>query len=66
LSDNYLVWVCEKYIGSIFVSSKLNKLKEDNSGNELMVNASKPAHLMCYLPTGKLIIASDGMKLHMY
>ncbi|CAD8043189.1 unnamed protein product [Paramecium primaurelia] len=65
LSDNYLVWVCEKYIGSIQISTQLNQLKE-NKGNELMVNTSKPAKLMCFLQIDKMIIASDGLQLHKY
>lgn len=31
-----------------------------------MVNASKPAHLMCYLNNEKTIVASDGERLHLY
>ncbi|CAK75071.1 unnamed protein product (macronuclear) [Paramecium tetraurelia] len=65
LSDNYLVWVCEKYIGSIQISAKLGQQKEDNN-DQLMVNASKPAKLMCFLQIDKTIIASDGLKLHKY
>ncbi|CAD8132889.1 unnamed protein product [Paramecium octaurelia] len=65
LSDSYLVWVCEKYIGSIQISAKLGQQKEDNN-DQLMVNASKPAKLMCFLQIDKTIIASDGLKLHKY
>ncbi|CAD8044608.1 unnamed protein product [Paramecium primaurelia] len=65
LSGNYLVWVCEKYIGSIQISTKLNQSKEDKN-DELMVNASKPAKLLCFLEIDRTIIASDGIKLHKY
>lgn len=40
-------------------------MKEENI-NELCVNASKPAHLLCYLEDEKMIIASDGIQLHKY
>ena len=40
-------------------------MKEDK-GNELTVNASKPAKLLCFLQNERMIIASDGLKLHKY
>ncbi|CAD8059565.1 unnamed protein product [Paramecium sonneborni] len=65
LSDNYLVWVSQKFIGSVLVNGDLSKLNEEK-GKELIVNASKPAHLLTTLQNGKIIVASDGIKLHLY
>ncbi|CAD8048091.1 unnamed protein product [Paramecium primaurelia] len=65
MSDIYLVWVSQKFIGSIQVDGDLSKLNEEK-GKELIVNASKPAHLLTTLQNGKIIAASDGIKLHLY
>ncbi|CAD8056643.1 unnamed protein product [Paramecium sonneborni] len=65
ISDNYLVWVSQKFIGSILVNGDLSKLN-DEKDKELIVNASKPAHLLTTIQNGKVIVASDGIKLHLY
>ncbi|CAD8137373.1 unnamed protein product [Paramecium octaurelia] len=65
MSDIYLVWVSQKFIGSVQVDGDLSKLNEEK-GKELIVNASKPAHLITTVQTGKIIAASDGNKLHLY